>query len=267
MDFFNKLFSPKRNKIFGGFEENSGDYRILIRNIREVDSKSNYFLDDTSIINRLPAKWRFPYADFICRGGYDYSISVFRGDELETLLLVCFLCNTISIQGGDKKLGERCFKVTERTFQSLLKHDFTPIEILTREFNSKEEAMLFWNEEQKNPKLIKQHQLLADWMRFEGEYTLDFEIDTSLGDIKASDYLDKELKVLGDCGEYEHAQMMAAGSHKFTFYIKSSKNLFDKIDEAYPKMLQKNQTGNSAGFFSQDWESFNDYSLELYYKT
>ncbi len=268
MKFLNELFSNQGINVFEEFDTGKHDFQILIRNTREENSQLNFFLDNKNSIKKVSRKWKLSLADGVCRGGYDYSISVYKGSQLDQLAFVCFKCNRWAIQNS-KNPEKSLFEITEDKFHTFLRKYFEPIEIKMLKFDNKKEALEFWEKEQNNLRLIKQPQLLSDWIKFEGEYTLNFSINKGDGEDKPSEYLENKLKMLGECGEYQFGQIMAMGigeEYKFTFLMKSSKKLFDKIDESEPDMLLKNQGEKPKGFFNKGWKEFSDFSLKLYYK-
>lgn len=267
MDFLKRIFSNRKLNVFDKFDIENYHYQILIKNIRHGSNKSAYFLDNQVAIEKLSKKWKLPLAESVCRGGYDFSINIFRDNELVELSLVCFECDSWSIQNSSN-LDKSLFKISQREFQDFLQNYFREIEIKEKKFSDRNKALIFWEKEKCNPKLIQQHQLLPDWMRFEGEYTLNFFLQNLNSKINPTDYLEEKIKSFGDCGEYEFGQLMAAGNdegYKYTFIMKSSKKLFEKIDEFSPEMLVKNNP-KPKGLFNKDWSSFDDFNLELYYE-
>lgn len=270
MDFLKKMFSNNEIKVLDKLDTTNHNYQIFIKNISGFQNdniESNYFLDNQSQINKLSKKWRLPFADSVCRGGYDYSISIFKGKQVEQLILICFKCNTWSIQKSETP-EKSLFEVDKEKFQLFLQTYFDPIEIQDKKFRNRKEAIEFWKSELTNPKLISHHQLLPDWIRFEGEYTLSFTMNKSEQETKPNKYLEQKINKFGDCGEYQFGQSMAIGnneSNTYFFSMKSSRKLFSKFDESEPEMLVKNNP-KSKSFFNKDWKEFNDYSLRLYYR-
>jgi len=168
MDFFKQLSSNHDTKVFDDFDTENHDYQILVRNIRQKNSHLNYFLDDKVSIKRISQKWKLPLADGICRGGYDYSVNIYKGNQVEKMILVCFTCNRFYIQNNTDK--NSLFEISQKKFQTFLQTYFKLIAIKKKRFNSKKEALAYWEDKKMNPKLIRQHQLLPAWMKFEGEY-------------------------------------------------------------------------------------------------
>lgn len=266
MDFFKQLSSNHDTKVFDDFDTENHDYQILVRNIRQKNSHLNYFLDDKVSIKRISQKWKLPLADGICRGGYDYSVNIYKGNQVEKMILVCFTCNRFYIQNNTDK--NSLFEISQKKFQTFLQTYFKLIAIKKKRFNSKKEALAYWEDKKMNPKLIRQHQLLPAWMKFEGEYSLKFYIQQINEKINPNDYLEEKIKSFGDCGAYKFGQIMASGNdegYHYTFSIQSSKQLFNKFDEFVPEMLAKNQQ-STKGFFDKDWRALDGSVMQLFYK-
>lgn len=271
MSFFKKLFSEKGISVFEEYNTEIHDYKILIRNIRnrEGSNHSIYFLDDKIRISKLHKKVKLVPASTLCRGGYDYSISLFKDDKLEKSMLVCFNCNRLVFRDETEEQNRYLFEITSKKFHSWIKEDFQLAHKISKEFESKKDALKYWESEQNNSKLIKQKQLLPDWMRFDGRYTLSFSIEETSKNKNPNHFLEEKISNFGNCGEYEFGQLMAMGDGEkngYIFSITSSKRLFEKFEEFEPNMLAKNLGHTPEIFFLEDWTELNDFKLELYYK-
>ena len=193
MESLKRKFSDNEFKVFENLDTVNHDYQIFVKNISGFSNdnkESNYFLDSQEQIEKISKKWSLPYADGVCRSGYDYSIQIFKDKQVDQLILVCFKCNTWSLQKSEL-FENGLFEIDEEKFQLFLQTYFDPIEIRDKTFMNREEAMEFWKNELTNPKLITHHQLLPDWMRFEGEYTLHFYLNQSHTRINQNDYLEE----------------------------------------------------------------------------
>ncbi len=261
MDFFKSLFKRnsveqenKGEKIFENMNFNSSNFQILALDIRPREKPKHYFLNDPRKLKEIINKWRFEPSDSIGLCAYDYSIT-FENGPLSSSILVCFLCNRLTI-------GDSIYEISEDLIRSLLKEDFTPIKIIKKAFKNKEEGIKFLKKERNHPDMINLPERLPLWIKHEGKFMVSIKLDNSalsgIADFDgkrkhANDLLAKQLErfSLGD-GYSFHFFGIKRGEAEisFIFTVNGSKLFFDKIQD-----LDK-----------YDWGWFGKFELELFYR-
>lgn len=142
---------------------------------------------------------------------------------------------------------------------------------ILKSFDSREEGNVFWENEKNNPDLISFQMDIPSWLQYDGEFWASLVVKdddptkTSFSNeqiFSALEVLNNHLNGMASGEEYSNNYLMGGKTEKginFTFIISGSKRLYDKIDNIsqYPW----------GEFSKNDWSEYNQFDLELRYKT
>lgn len=276
MKLLNKLLRLNSKNIFEQLNIEERGFQIVVNNFRNENELKHYYLDDYSKFKEIKSKWKFSKAEDICRGGYDYSLNILQKGEIKNTILICFSCNRLSIQSKEReiKFDNALFRISLRRIKELFKEDFIPLKIVKKNYSTRKEAIKNWNKEQQNLNLIKNLVKQADWMEYEGTFTVNFKIEKlrqkkEQTEKRATKELEQIIENIGDYGKFKFKKNMVFKKDEqfeFVYMIWSSEKLYNKFTEIKPEMLAINQSGLKASTYLKKWKEFSRINLELYYK-
>lgn len=250
--FKNQFNSLKGDIVFRDLKLDSPDSYLFVEDVRK--GLNHYYLDDPEKLDEAKRKWRFKKKDWTGRCGYDFHIRI-KPDKGLRPIGICFMCNTLSLQTDGNSTR---YEIDEARISMLLEEDFKPVRIVKKSFKNKEEAMAFWESE--NKELIMNPEKIPDWVKYDGKFTTVFKVDDPIP--PSFENNKSRIKFFNQIFHKRLEELRYKDGFLASYYGPTG----EEKEYFFDFYCKKDFWENFEGIKKEDWKPYSKFDLDLMFK-